>query len=416
MRKTAALLLCIHILTLTACGGQGAPPAQYNVIVATDLHYIAPELNDNGPLFTGLVDSADGKLMRWIEELSDAFFTEVIEQSPEALILTGDLTFNGAVPSHEALAKKLKAVEAAGIPVLVQTGNHDLYNNNAAQFSGEAFIRVPSATTESFREIYGEFGFDEALSMDSDSLSYTYQLNDCTRVLLLDANTLHDPCGISDSTLKWAEQQLRQARKDGQHVLAGAHQNLLQQTMFNAGYVMRGADRLLRLLQRYQVPLFLSGHLHAQHYKAAGGVTEIATSALSVSPCQYGILKAEAGHIRYGTKAVGVSAWAKARGRTEPELLDFAAYAADYFDRRAQKQIPESLEGFSYSPAEIAVMTDYMCALNRAYFAGDLTDAERVDPEGTAASLWDRSVTMYSIYLASVREDMGKDFRVWESG
>ncbi|MBQ9249611.1 MAG: metallophosphoesterase [Oscillospiraceae bacterium] len=416
MRKAVALLLCVCILFLPACGGRSAAPAQYHVIVATDLHYIAPQLTDHGESFTKLVDGGDGKLMRWIEELCDAFFGQVIQQKPEALILTGDLTFNGAVLSHEALAEKLRAVEAAGIPVLVQTGNHDLYNSSAASFSGDSFTRVPSATTEVFREVYGEFGYDEALSVDSDSLSYIYQLNDSTRVLLLDANTAHDPCGLSDSTLKWVEQQLRQARREGQHVLTGGHQNLMQQTMFNAGYVMSGADRLLKLLQRYQVPLFLSGHLHVQHYKTAGTVTEIATSALSVSPCQYGVLRAEDGHIRYETREVDVSAWARRQGRTEPELLEFKAYAADYFDRRTRAQIPESLEGFPYTPEEVESMTDYICALNRCYFSGNMAEAAELDPDGSLAALWGRSVTLYSVYLASIREDMGKDFRIWKSG
>lgn len=416
MRKAAALLLCVSVLLLSACSGWSAAPAKYHVIVATDLHYIAPQLTDHGELFTELVDGGDGKLMRWIEELCDAFFAEVIEQRPEALILTGDLTFNGAVLSHEALAEKLRTVEAAGVPVLVQTGNHDLCNNSAASFSGDSFTRVPSATMEVFREIYGEFGYDEALSVDGDSLSYVTQLNDSTRVLLLDANTDHDPCGLSDSTLRWVEQQLRQARREGQHVLAGGHQNLLRQTMFNAGYVMSGADRLLKLLQRYQVPLFLSGHLHVQHYKTAGTVTEIATSALSVSPCQYGVLRAEGGRIRYETREADVSAWARRQGRTEPELLDFKDYAADYFDRRTRTQIPESLEGFPYTPEEVESMTDYICTLNRCYFSGNMAQAADVDPDGSLAALWGRSANQYSAYLASIRENIGIDFRIWESG
>ena len=51
---------------------------------------------------------------------------------------------------------------------------------------------MPGVSGEEFAEIYGEFGFDEALSRDQDSLSYVSRLNDSTWLLMLDANTLHD--------------------------------------------------------------------------------------------------------------------------------------------------------------------------------------------------------------------------------
>ena len=416
MKRTAALLLSFCSLLLSACAGQSARPADYNLIVATDLHYIAPQLTDRGSYFTALVDSGDGKLMHYIEELTDAFLAEVIAQRPEALLLTGDLSFNGAVLSHEALAEKLRPVEAAGDPVLVQTGNHDLNNSSAAAFSGDAFTGVPSATAEVFREIYADFGYDEALSMDGDSLSYVYLLNDSTRVLMLDANTLHDPCGLSKETLCWVKRQLKEAREQGQQVLAAGHQNLLQQTMFRDGYVMEGAEELLRLLARYRVPLYLSGHLHVQHYKTERGVTEIATSALSVSPCQYGLLRAERGSIRYETREVDVAAWATEQGRTEPELLNFAAYAAAYFDRRTQRQVSESLADFTYSRAEVEAMTDYLSRLNRGYFSGNMTGLEDLDPDGSIRALWERYPTLYGAYLSSIQEDMGSDLRTWKSG
>ncbi|MBR1457518.1 MAG: metallophosphoesterase, partial [Oscillospiraceae bacterium] len=226
MKRAAALLLIIVLLLLPACGTRRTAAAHYDVVVGTDLHYIAPALTDHGAYFTELVDGADGKLTRWSEELTDAFLAEVIARRPEALLLTGDLTFNGAVMSHEALAEKLRAVEAAGVPVLVQTGNHDVYDPDAARFSGDGFTRVPSASSAAFREIYAAFGYDEALAVDEDSLSYLYPLNADTLVLMLDANTAHDPCGLSDKTLGWVEKQLRAASREGRYVLAAGHQNL----------------------------------------------------------------------------------------------------------------------------------------------------------------------------------------------
>ena len=55
--------------------------------------------------------------MEYCEEVTDAFIRQVIEEMPDALILSGDLTFNGEKASHVALAEKLSTIENAGIPV-----------------------------------------------------------------------------------------------------------------------------------------------------------------------------------------------------------------------------------------------------------------------------------------------------------
>ena len=56
----AVLLFCC------CCCGFAAPAAEdgYRLIVATDLHYLAPDLTDHGAAFTPLTESGDGKLMR----------------------------------------------------------------------------------------------------------------------------------------------------------------------------------------------------------------------------------------------------------------------------------------------------------------------------------------------------------------
>ena len=120
----------------------GSAQADFTLIVASDLHYIAPSLTDGGACYQRVLQAGDSKFMPQIEAITDAFLDEVLEASPDALVLTGDLTFNGALQSHEALIEKLRRLETAGIPVLVLTGNHDLYNTNAAAFHGDDFTPV----------------------------------------------------------------------------------------------------------------------------------------------------------------------------------------------------------------------------------------------------------------------------------
>ena len=73
-----------------------APLDQVTLFVATDLHYLSPELTDHGAYFQQMIRDGDGKAMEYCEELTDAFVEQVIAQRPDVLILSGELTFNGA--------------------------------------------------------------------------------------------------------------------------------------------------------------------------------------------------------------------------------------------------------------------------------------------------------------------------------
>lgn len=133
------------------------------LITATDLHYLAPSLTDHGAFFNQLIENSDGKTMAYSDELMDAFVDQVISRKPDALILSGDLTFNGEYASHEALVQKLNRIDAAGIPVFVLPGNHDLNNRSAVRFEGDAYEHVSSVTGEEFAALYHAHGYDRAL-------------------------------------------------------------------------------------------------------------------------------------------------------------------------------------------------------------------------------------------------------------
>ena len=418
LKKCAAGLLCLSLL-LTVCSGKSNALEMrdsFSLVIGTDLHYISPELSNDSPHFRELVKRGDGKTSLFCEELTDAFLEEVCLMKPDALLLTGDLSFNGALESHRALAEKLRRVEAAGVPVLVLTGNHDVYCSSAARFEGESYTLVDSATTESFEEIYAEFGPDEALSRDPQSLSYCYALNDSTWILMLDANTARYSCALPPDTVSWVEQQLKTAAKQGCRVIAACHQNLLQHSMFDYGYVLTQSGALLKLFQKYDVRVFLSGHLHMQHIQERNGVTEIATSALCSYPCQYGVLRYESGVFRYHTQTVAVDAWAQRHGREEEELKDFTGYAASLFDERTLSQTVLLLAGRALSPGQQATMNVFACELNRCYFSGHMENYEALDPDGSLRKLWSDTDSLYGYYLNSIQTDAGMNYNEWTIG
>ena len=75
---------------------------------STDLHYLSPRLEEDDATLLHLLWDGDGKITHFSDEIIDAFFSEVLSQKPNALLLTGDLTFNGEKLSHEDLAQKLE--------------------------------------------------------------------------------------------------------------------------------------------------------------------------------------------------------------------------------------------------------------------------------------------------------------------
>lgn len=423
MKRGRGILSCLLLaLLLLLAGCSGAPEKQtettgetgsWRVVVASDLHYLAPSLTDHGALFRRVMEAGDGKVTELCDEITDAFLEEVKAEEPDALILTGDISFNGEKESHLALAEKLAALEEAGVPVLVLPGNHDLYRS-CYSFFGDEGEQVESVSAEEFAVIYGAFGFDEALSRDDDSLSYLARINDTTRVLMLDADTPHDFCSLSDKTLSWIERRLSEAAVEGKRMLVACHQNLYKHSMFGAGYVLGCSDELHALLEKYGAELILSGHMHIQHIQTEGGVTEIATSPLTMGACQYGLLSSENGALRYETRPVNVAAWASARGMDDERLATFAAYAMGRLESRTRTQAEEQLEARGISTQEAAPLVNYACALNNAYFFGDLSGIPALDPDGELFKAWAESGSFFGSYFASIEHEIGENYTRWE--
>jgi 3',5'-cyclic AMP phosphodiesterase CpdA len=412
--KVLSVLLLFLCLGSVFCREASADHenVSFRAVIASDLHYVAPELTDGGAAWQRVLENGDSKFMPYIEEITDAFIDEVLAEHPDVVLLTGDLTFNGAELSHRSLCQKLRKIEEAGIPVLVLPGNHDVYNVNAARYLGENYERVPFATSESFAQTYREFGPGEALSMDSDSLSYVWIVNDRARIMMLDENTIHDFCGVSDQTFGWIEDQLREAREKDCFVLVAGHQNLFQHSIFDGGYVIDGSERLRDLFREYGIPLCLSGHLHTQHIRTENGLTEIATSALCSYPCRYAVLTVDEDHIHYETRRLDLAAWAERNGRSEPVYRNFAESAGQYMDAHFT---PNGMEPVVDDPALWAEMLGYLRSLNRAYFSGDLRGIGSLDPDGRLSALWAQEGGLTAMYVQSILNEADTDHTAWDS-
>lgn len=214
---------------------------------------------------------------------------------------------------------------------------------------------------------------------------------------MLDVNTFALDGGVPQNTFTWLEDVLAAAQRDGAKVIAVSHQNLYaHSSLLHEGYVIRNASMLHSKYSRHGVSVNLSGHLHIQHtLQGEGGVPEIVTSALSVSPCQYGVIETDSTQASYHTQAVDVAAWAKRNGKTDINLLGFRQYAAAFFAVTAVNQAVSQLA----NDPDASGMATWLAALNAAYFSGRL---DTVSADSPYASRWMQSDAFFSAYVSSI--------------
>lgn len=412
-KRICALLLALCLL-LSACAQRGrgedgaeGEPKELRIAIASDLHYLSQELTDNGPLFQDVVARGDGKLMLDIEAITEAFTEQMIAEQPDLLILSGDLSFNGEYQSHADLVKKLKRIEDAGVQILVLPGNHDINVSSTLRFEGENYERTENIGAEEFRRLYGDFGYDEALSLDGQSGSYVYEACDGLRVIMLDTNSFSGNF-LPEQSVSWLEQQLKQAKKDKAQVITVSHQNVLtHNNLFNFGYRILNADEIFAILVNYRVLAHFSGHMHIQH-AISDRITELLTSPLSLVPCRYGLLRWTRNSLSYEAQSVDVSSWAERQGLSDEKLLHFADYARDSFYQNSYQQI---LSAFSYSdyPHEsIERMARCFAETNLAYFTGEPLDREKLARD---LEFWMETTgeSFHTAYLRSILEDDAPD-------
>lgn len=310
MKKIMIVLFCV----LCGCSINAVPAKtlehEIKLMIASDLHF-QKELSSFSSSIIGQ--------MEYNDEIVDALLDQAVNEQPEALILLGDLTNVGAYEDHKSMAEKLTELKAKGIDIYVVPGNHDLQQSTSAVFE----------------TVYADFGFNQAFSRDSDSLSYAAKLNDEFWLLALDTNEEKTAYGhLSNNSMRWIEKILKEAKQAQAYVLVFSHHNLLRHSMpgTEKSFMIDKADELSALLLRYGVPLYLSGHRHGRSVqsKERSGlqITEIVSDMLLSYPNMYGSLEFNTdASINYEGKVLDVSSWAEKQRLNDEQLLDFEAYS-----------------------------------------------------------------------------------------
>ena len=377
-----------------------------------------------------MVEHGDGKLTNYVREITDAAFEEIQLLTPDVLIISGDLSLQGEKRSHEELAGRLDALERAGIAVVVIPGNHDINNPSAAVYSGMDRYPAEPTTPADFVSIYSEFGYSEANSRDIHSLSYTYDLGPSMRLLMLDT-CQYEPRNrvggmIKTETYEWIDKELKAADEDGVILLPVAHHNLLEESkVYVDDCTIEHSEELIQKLEGENIPLFLSGHLHVQHFMRNNsfGIHEIVTSSLSTPPCQYGVLEyMEDESFSYHTRQVDMEKWARRHRSKDENLLNFNTYSPPILNRifynqayDAMKDSAEEETGSLFvklSETQKQQMSKVYADINAACYAGRAYEVVEEAVKQPGYGMWQEycyPAILYE-YLEYIVEDAVKDY------
>lgn len=341
---------------------------QLTIYVASDLHLLSNELiGENNKLYIKENMTSDGRIQELDYDIVNAFVDVINKDNPDYVILTGDLSFNGEISSHQELIKLLKNITQS--KVLVIPGNHD-YNTMTYTYINDKAEYSDVCWQEDFLKMYEEFGYSKAFSKDIESMSYFYKLDEHNYALMLDAtmSRYNDEMGmdliggnLEESTLKWIEDNLKHAKENNKNVVSFMHHNLLMHSkLFNDGYTLYNNEKLLNLFEKYDVSLNISGHLHIQHIEQTKVNDKTIYDIASNSMLDYGN--------RYGKLDIYDNCYEYQAIKLENDFnLEEKAFKT-FYDKYYYKRLKTNESTYGKIFKE---MTDFQSKVNCYYFDGD---------------------------------------------
>ena len=304
--------------------------------VITDTHLIADSLHDDGQAFRHIQNTSQGKDLVYQETALRTFVDLANKKKPTAIIVTGDVTFNGELVSAQKFAEIFSHLKETKL--LVLPGNHDIYDGWARAFKGPNQLLARQISPKDWQEIF-KCSYDCALSIDPGSLAYSVQLNQRYLLILLDSNIYgkQESNGapmtegqINEEQIIWLEEQLESAKRNQLRPLLFMHHNLyVHNPAVNRGFVLNNAQLLCRLCQDFNIKLAFSGHIHAQNIVGPVEKTptvEIVTSSFCSYDQGYGVIKVSPDHIKYQRHTFNMKQFLTKRELEEQNLAHFHHY------------------------------------------------------------------------------------------
>ncbi len=306
-----ALSVCMSILlvlSLFAVPAVAQETEELKFAVASDLHYHAPREAIEGELDDPIFWYANRRAALEDESpyIIEQFLKQAAESGSDFVLIPGDLTNDGRPrpEDHYPVAEMLRAFEKeTGIPVYVISGNHDTG-------AGEN-----DTTNAMFKEIYSEFGYDEALTVTDEECSYTADLGETYRLIALDScdTSKSTEDGMTPARVMWVLEQAKQAKEDGRYPILMMHHNLLDhlpmQRILSRNFIIKFHYSTAELFANAGIKLVFTGHEHCSDAAVYTGtlgnkIYDFATTSLTMYPLQFRMFTMNEQEITYTAETV----------------------------------------------------------------------------------------------------------------
>ena len=269
-----------------------------DVVILTDTHYYSKKNWVDGDPYK-FPPAREQLFRRGSEEIvRHVFDTLCADDMPEIVLISGDVTNNGEVTSHEEFRALLQALKARGKRVYVTTATHD-FRGEGVSYGFDKHNRkvdVPAFVRDDLRGYYREFGPDEAVSVHESTMSYAVELSDEYLLLALNDDKGYDHAGFTEETFDWIKTQIAQAQQKGQFVLAMTHHPVLSPSplyrLIAEGDLLENGNDRAKQFADLGVPCMFTGHSHIHNISEitsdSGNVFfDVSTSALVGFPPNY---------------------------------------------------------------------------------------------------------------------------------
>lgn len=304
--------------------------------VISDTHLIADSLHDDGPAFANIQKTSQGKDLVYQEVALSAFCQLINEKKPAAVVVTGDVTFNGELISGQRFQEIFSAL--TDTKLLVVPGNHDIYDGWARSFKKDQQLYTKQISPADWKDIFHS-SYAGALSEHQWSLAYSIQFNPQYLFLLLDSNIYEQRQAtgapategqISEEQVVWLEKQLTFAKEHHLRPILFMHHNLyVHNPAVNRGFVLNNAPILRQLCKDYDIKVGFSGHIHAQNIVGPQDrtpTTEIVTSSFCSYDQAYGVVDVKPDSLVYQRHTFDMTPYLSPKEQKNKILSNFHDY------------------------------------------------------------------------------------------
>lgn len=310
MKLKRALLIIVLSTALT--GFLPSVAADKTIYVFSDLHVMAPSLLDSPTNKQWKNDLAKSKIMLDVSvSMFDLLVEKTLSEKPDLVLITGDLTKDGEVESHQCVKERLDKIKAAGIKVLLIPGNHDRgYMDNALVYANDTSTVAKTFDNPTFFDYYKSYGFDDNSQLYDNSMNYVTEPLPGLTLIGIDTGIW---CQYREGVIDWVCQQASEARKKGNQLLVMQHHPVMphyytQDKIFE----LSTPEEYLDVRERFAnagIRAILTGHTHASdicRYTSTEGndIFDISNGSPISYPCDFRILTLSGNTLKVSTRAL----------------------------------------------------------------------------------------------------------------